>query len=129
MNKILTIILAIVLSLPIAVWAADSIEDTVTVQSETDFPVVNTLDDEVDIQEDEVQYKQPISKRKIAKKFLAAMAGVTLSSVAIFILLTVYNRFRERYLSAVKTPDGEISLETPEDINSAIKTFLDKTKW
>ena len=44
MNKILTIILAIVLSLPIAVWAADSIEDTVTVQSETEFPIVNTLE-------------------------------------------------------------------------------------
>ena len=57
------------------------------------------------------------------------MAGVTVSSIAIFILLTVYNRFRERYLSAVKTPEGEISLETPEDINSALKIFLDKTKW
>ena len=125
-NRIFTIILSVVLSLPIAVWAVD---DTTTVNEQT--PVVNTLDEDAieqpqDIEENE--YKQPLGTRKVAKKFLAAMGGVAISSFAIFFLLTVYNRIRERY-SDIKTPEGETSLETPADLESAVKTFLDKTKW
>jgi hypothetical protein len=78
---------------------------------------------------EETQFKEPISKRKIAKKFLAAMGGVGISSFAIFFMLTVYNRMREGFQNRVKTPEGETSLETPEDLNGAIRVFLDKTKW
>ena len=125
-NRIFTIILSIVLSLPVAVWAVD---DTTTVNEQV--PVINTLDEDAieqpqDIEENE--YKQPLGTRKIAKKFLAAMGGVAISSFAIFFLLTIYNRIRERY-SDIKTPEGETSLETPADLESAVKTFLDKTKW
>ncbi len=123
MNKIFAIILSIVLSLPIITWAAD--EATTAVEPQ---PVVNQIDE--DKNESEVnQYKQPISKRKIAKKFLAAMGGVAVSSFAIFVLLSVYNRVRERYVNPTKNIDGEASLETPEDLDGAIRTFLDKTNW
>ena len=85
-NKIFTIILSIVLSLPVAVWAVDN----TTLDSEQAL-VVNALDEDIieqnrDIEESE--YKQPIGVRKIAKKFLAAMGGVAVSSFAIFFLLT-----------------------------------------
>ena len=125
-NKIFSIILSIVLSLPIVVWAVD---DTTTENEQA--PVVNTLDEDAneqfqDIEENE--YKQPLGARKIAKKFLAAMGGVAVSSFAIFFLLTIYNRVRDSY-SNVKTPEGETTLETPQDMDSAVKVFLEKTKW
>ena len=40
-------------------------------------------------------YKQPVSKKRIIKKFLFAMLGVLASSLIIFVGLSVYNRFRE----------------------------------
>lgn len=126
MNKLFTIILVALLSLPVSVWAVDE-----NAQVEESAPVVNTLDDEIVEQEKakENLYKQPTSKRKIAKKFLAAMGGVGISSFAIFFLLTVYNRVRERLQGQVKTLEGETSLETPQDMNQALRIFLDKTKW
>ena len=126
MNKLFAIILVALLSLPVSVWAVD--ENTVV---EEPAPIVNTLDEDAIVPEkiEETQFKEPISKRKIAKKFLAAMGGVGISSFAIFFILTVYNRMREGFQNRVKTPEGETSLETPEDLNGAIRVFLDKTKW
>lgn len=125
-NKIFSIILIALLALPICVWAVD---DIALPAEETS--VVNMLDEDTDEKEvqDESQFKQPISKRKIAKKFLAAMGGVVGSSFAIFFILSVYNRMRENYLNRVKTLDGEVTLETPDDVQGAIKSFLDKTNW
>ena len=125
MSRLFAIILTVLLSLPICVWAVDETVDTVE-----QTPIVNTLDDEIQLENEDLgQFKEPISKRKIAKKFLAAMGGVAISSFAIFFLLTAYNRIREGYASQIKTPDGETSLETPDDLESAVRTFLDKTNW
>ena len=57
------------------------------------------------------------------------MGGVAISSFAIFFLLTAYNRIREGFEGQVRTPEGEISLEAPNDLNGAVRTFLEKTKW
>lgn len=126
-NRIFSIILSVMLSLPVAVWAVDTAVETEIEPN----PVVNQLDEDIDVTENEVvtDYKQPIGKKNIAKKFLSAMGGVAISSFAIFFLLTVYNRFREQYLNAIKNSDGEVSLETPEDLDGAVKIFLDKTNW
>ena len=123
--KIFAIILIAFLALPITVWAENN------AQIEESNTVVNTLDEDIEEQKEvnKNQYKQPVSKRKIAKKFLAAMGGVAVSSFAIFFLLTVYNRIREGLHTQIKTSDTETSLETPDDLNSAVKIFLDKTKW
>ena len=56
------------------------------------------------------------------------MGGVAVSSFAIFFLLTIYNRVRESY-KQVKTPEGETTLETPQDHGKAVKIFLEKTRW
>ena len=125
-NKFFLIILLASLSLPACVWAVD--ENAVGAEP---APIVNLLDeDRVEFKDvEETPYKHPISKRKIAKKFLAAMGGVAVSSFAIFFLLTLYNRIREGYCTKVTNPEGETSLETPDDLNSAVRIFLDKTKW
>ncbi len=127
MNKLFAIIISAILTLPVSVWA---VEDAVSINEEP-TPIVNTLDEDVDevIDVEQEQFKQPISKRKIVKKFLAAMGGVAISSFAIFFLLTAYNRIREGFEGQVRTPEGETSLETPDDLNGAVRTFLDKTKW
>ena len=126
MNKLFILILSAILSLPISVWAVDEAE---VVQEEQTPTVVNTLDEESQAVDGTTPFKEPISKRKIAKKFLAAMGGVAVSSFAIYVLLTAYNKVRDGYIQQVKTPDGETSLETPDDLDGAIRTFLDKTKW
>ncbi len=124
MNRLFTIVLIALLSLPVSVWAVD--ENT---QLEEPTSIVNTLDDEIEANKaDEVIYKEPTNKRKIAKKFLSAMGGVGISSFAIFFLLTVYNRIREHFQNKTKTPEGEVTLETPQDKNQAIRVFLEKTK-
>lgn len=75
-------------------------------------------------------YKQPISRRKIAKKFLLAMAGVGISSVLLFVLLSLYNRIRTGIApNKQDAQTGETSLVTPDNLQDAVKTFLEKTKW
>lgn len=132
MNKLFAIILTLFLSLPVSVWAVDeNIPTENPTKVEESAPIVNTLDEDIIEQEknEENQFKQPTSKRKIAKKFLAAMGGVGISSFAIFFLLTVYNRIREGFQDQIKTTDAGTSLETPQNMNEAIKSFLDKTNW
>ena len=75
-------------------------------------------------------YKQPTSKKKIMKKFLLAMLGVAGSSILLFAILSIYNRVvygKESVHSELKR--GESQLETPETINEAVKSFVDKTTW
>ena len=132
MNKLFAIILTLFLSLPISVWAVDeNIQTENPTKIEESAPIVNSLDEDIVEQEknEENQFKQPTSKRKIAKKFLAAMGGVGISSFAIFFLLTVYNRIREGFQDQINTTDAGTSLETPQNMNEAIKSFLDKTNW
>ena len=74
-------------------------------------------------------YKQPVSKKKIAKKFLLAMAGVAISSIFLYLALTLYNTIRKGLTKTISTETKEASLETPDDMQSAIKVFLDKTNW
>lgn len=78
-----------------------------------------------------ITYKQPISKRKIAKKFLAAMGGVAISSIALFLILSLYNKVRESLgIQQQDVPkDYETSLDTPENLEDAVRVFLEKTKW
>lgn len=132
MNKIILIILTAFLLLPMNIsWAveADVVnEPVVQAESQVVEDVLNTTEEIIEDNSNEV-YKAPIGKRQLFKKFFAAMGGVVISSLALFVILSFYNRARERFLNPVKTTEGETSLESPEDLNGAVKTFLDKTKW
>lgn len=72
-------------------------------------------------------FKEPVSKKKIAKKFILAMLGVSISSLLIFLILTLYNKLRYPNNSFLPA-DNEHSLQTPDDIESAVRVFLEKTK-
>ena len=120
-----TILLALVLLLPVSVWAVDTANEELVEQD----TVQSVLEEEIKDIEPEIEYKQPVSKRKIAKKFLAAMGGVAASSFIIFFLLTLYNRIRDGYLGYSRKEYEEDSLESPTDMLDAVKIFLEKTKW
>ena len=135
-NRILVIVLAMFLSLPAISWAVDE-----TAPLTEEQPVAETVADNPQLLDDDYSaaaesleqpdnpYKQPISKRKIVKKFLFAMFGVIASSLILYFGLTLYNRIREGFSNRVKTPEGETPLQSPADLEGAVKTFLDKTKW
>ena len=116
------------LSLPISVWAVDDVAEQPQAQEEN---VINQrTDDEVEEPNiPETPYKQPVSKKKIVFKFLAAMCGVGVSSLVIYFGLSLYNRIRDGYINGVNTSDGEASLRTPDNMEEAVKTFLDPPPW
>lgn len=117
-NRIITIILAMMLISPVFAENPESaVNEATPVQTEQAAPESFT-------------YKQPISKRKIAKKFLLAMAGVGISSILLFVLLSLYNRIRTGIVpNKQESPTGETSLVTPDNLQDAVRTFLEKTKW
>ena len=99
-------------------------------QQET-APVQNTVQ-ELPPAPEAIQYKQPVSKKKIAKKFLLAMAGVAISSILLYIILTIYNKMREALgmTSKEELPQENVtSLTTPDNLEDAVKTFLEKTRF
>ena len=129
MNKLFSIVLIMMLSLPVSVWAVVDIAENNNAQAE----VVNTLDDDIeniDVNNDsEFDYKEPVGTKKIVKKFLAAMCGVAASSILICFGLTLYNRVRENFVRQGSIQANDTSLETPDNIEDAVRTFLDKTNW
>lgn len=131
-NRLFAIILTVLLTLPISVSAVDTvIPEPVAVSESIETGEESVLEKELaEISNDEMeQAYTPNSIKKIAKKFLMAMLGVGVSSFLIFFGLSVYNRVRETILNEVKTPEGETSLKTPEDLTSAVKVFIEKTMW
>lgn len=70
--------------------------------------------------------KEPISKKKIAFKFIMAMVGVATSSVIIYVGLSVYNKI---FHSQSEPVVGLNSLRSPENFKESINLFLDKTNW
>ena len=57
------------------------------------------------------------------------MIAVIVSSMTLYYGLTLYNKIRDGYAPAIKTNEGETSLQNPDDMESAVRTFLEKTKW
>lgn len=108
-------------------WAVDTASEDLFESNATQ----SILDEEIDtvVKETTNEFKRPIGNKKIAKKFLAAMGGVAASSFIIFFLLTLYNKVREEYIQPSKNFDNDSSLETPNNLLYAVKSFLNKTKW
>ena len=134
-NKICILILALSLTLPVLSVQEES--DIVQEATKTET-IEETAKEDTNVSAPQAEetlmsdrLKQPVSKKKIAKKFLLAMFGVAASSFIIYFGLTVYNKFRD----GVDVSDSSInsendqSLETPENLSEAVKTFIEKTKW
>ena len=132
-NKLFAIILTVFLALPISVSAVDTVINEPTPISETvQTEEESILEKELSEIPDNIlenTYKEPVDIRKTSKKFLMAMLGVGISSFLIFFGLSIYNRVRETVLNEVKTPEGETSLKTPDDLTEAVKLFIEKTMW
>lgn len=136
-NKFAIVLLGIFLLLPISVQAvADNIPADTESQAVEDIVQTQQLDEDIQqepqenvLQSTDAPFKQPLSKRKLIKKFLLAMFAVVISSAALYAGLSLYNNIRGNFRPKTKTSEGEITLETPNDIESAVKTFLEKTKW
>ena len=138
-NKIVLILLMFALTVPVVVngeifsepLVNPAQEEAITPETAepTEPPIVNLTEDELN--PNSYAFKQPVSKKKIAKKFLLAMAGVGISSIVLFLMLSMYNKLRASFKSCGIHPaqDGETPLETPDNLTDAVKTFLDKTRW
>ena len=57
------------------------------------------------------------------------MFGVAISSFLIFAILSIYNKLRDGFSNKIRTPEGEVSLQTPNNMRNAVKTFLEITDW
>lgn len=79
-------------------------------------------------QQAQLPVRRPTSKKALAYKFIMAMLGVGASSVIIYVLLTIYNRFiyGSPMKLAEKTEDDDY--KTPTNMKDAINIFLKKTK-
>lgn len=140
-NKILLILLMFALATPIMANGEIFSEPLVNpAQEETVVPIeteeIESVQPEQTLPEElqdpnSYTFKQPVSKRKIAKKFLLAMTGVGISSVILFLMLSLYNKLRESFKSGMiqTSNDREAPLETPNNLTDAVRTFLDKTHW
>ena len=136
-HKILVLLLIITLISP-AIAEPENIQGPLTgVSQETPLEPINAAEETPNtVQElppapESIPYKQPVSKKNIAKKFLLAMAGVAISSILLFAILSLYNKLRESLgiSGQEETPENITSLTTPDNLEDAVKTFLDKTRW
>lgn len=72
--------------------------------------------------------KAPFGKREMAMKFLLAMLGVATSSVVIYVMLSLYNRFLYKGNGGVVINEDDNDFKTPTNMKEAINIFLKKTK-
>ena len=128
MNKFFAILIILSLSLP--VLAIEELESSIEPQKEN---VVEEVLPETTVNtapKQDLGLKQPISKKKLAKKFIIAMLCVAGTSILLYGTLSIYNKFRDNILSqGASLSDTGKQLDTPTDLTEAIKTFIDKTRW
>ena len=139
-HKLIGIILLLMLSVPvIQAEGTDNIttytEPQVAEEIAENIPQ-NQLDEDIDSNEtvleetNKIPHKEPMGKRKLIKLFLKAMIAVGISCIVLYVGLSAYNRIRGVVIeTAVKTPDGETPLTSPDNLESAVRIFLEKTKW
>ena len=72
--------------------------------------------------------RMPTSKKQLAYKFVMAMLGVGASSVIIYVLLTIYNRFIYGSPMKLSEKTEDDDYKTPTNMKDAISIFLKKTK-
>ena len=139
-RKLIGIFLILMLSVPVVYsQGTDSIEpytELPAIEEVANTEQQNQLDedtaanDTVAAETSQIPHKQPMGKKKLVKLFLKAMIAVGISCIILYLGLSLYNRFRGITAEkTVKTPEGETTLEAPDSIERAVKTFLEKTKW
>ena len=74
------------------------------------------------------QTKQPIGKKQIALKFILAMVGVATSSIIIYVLLSLYNKYFYGNSKTSASNEVDEEFKTPTNLKDAVNIFLKKTK-
>ncbi len=74
------------------------------------------------------QTKQPIGKKQIAMKFILAMVGVATSSIVIYVLLSLYNKYFYGHSKTNVANEVDEEFKTPTNLKDAVNIFLKKTK-
>ena len=142
MDKFFAILLMCILSLPVIAIEGQEVE-LAPVNEET-LEVIPTeeakeLNSPVSFEQNKIpaptqnlngQFKEPVSKKKLLKKFVIAMLCVAGTSVFLYGALSIYNKIRNG-LDVEKTEplEGEQTLEAPSDLTEAVKSFIEKTHW
>ena len=141
MNKLFAILIMISLALPVAAIGEQEAvpvnpnSENLEVLTESEIDELNSNSskgiEEVSVPEAlPNRFKQPVSKKKLAKKFIIAMLCVAGTSIFLYAALSAYNKLRESITAQGIVPtEGEQPLETPSDLTDAIKTFIEKTHW
>lgn len=135
-NRIIVLILALMFSMPVFSTQGSSyftdlepVETPITAET-TPVETEDVKMPELPNKELYIPHKQPISKKKLAKKFLLAMLCVGLCSLVLYVGLSVYNKIREGFISSLpQMPDARTVLNESDTISEAVRTFLEKTKW
>ena len=142
MNKLFSILIICSLSLP--VLAIEGQEGEITPAQESALETLSPEESkeltteppfESDLLPEPSQamtgnFKKPISKKKLAKKFIIAMLCVAGTSIFLYGALSIYNKLRDGLFNETAIlPEGQQPLETPNDITDAVKTFVEKTRW
>ena len=128
MKKLFAILIMCSLSLP--VLAIEEQEAGIEPQEQT--VVEEVAENEVQpapTLEPESTYKQPTSKKKLAKKFIIAMVCVVGTSIFLYGTLSIYNKMHDLLVQGTTPSEGEKPLDAPTDLTEAVKTFVEKTKW
>jgi len=134
-NRFFVILLGLMLLLPVS--AEEMGNETLPLEDNNVYEEVSDSGDGISNNETLIQseipqvlpHKQPVSKKKIIKKFLLAMLGVGASSILIFVSLSIYNKIKNGVVRSEYITNGDSSLNTPDNITDAVKSFLEKTKW
>lgn len=108
-KKIVMIVLSLFLILPVFAESVDTKAEKVAT------PTADT------------PFKEPISTRQYAFKFLYAMGGVVVSSLILFVGLSVYNKIRSKVVK-VATNDYANTFNSPTNLKDAVNIYLEKTK-
>ncbi len=103
------------------------VEDTIDVKDSSSAVKTVPANNVKKLEEPKIIYKEPVSIKHTAKKFLFAMFGVALSSIILFVMLTIYNKIRNRVISA-PSQDYKNTLTSPNNLRDAVNIFLEKTK-
>ncbi len=141
-NKIFAIFIIMLLSMPVGVQATSEVQEIApSVLEEIQEPIdsMGTMNEQVVQQEESIKtdssvipHKEPLQKRKLLKLFLKAMFAVGISSLALYIGLTIYNKIRGNMTenSIIQNfSEANTSLSKPNTIEEAVKIFMDKTNW
>ena len=140
-NKFCSAILFIMLILPVYSLqeenmdvATQPLQEVETIQEEQQNEIKTELQEDivpaVPDKNISTPYKAPVSKKKIVLKFALAMLGVVISSLVIYIGLSLYNKIRDGISNnASEFMEEDAQLSSPHDFTDAVKSFLNNTKW